>query len=504
MNVFCLNRLFVSLPITAFLVCGTTASGGVAAPIFGDHMVLQREMPVPVWGTAKPNQAVTVTFAGQEKRAVSDAKGDWKITLDPLKVDAKGSVMTILCGEGDKAEATSFDDVLVGEVWFCSGQSNMECRMKTFQKEKEIAAADYPLIRHNRTVWQVCSPNVAEDFSATAYFFGLELFRDLNVPIGLINRSAGGTPIEYWMAKDALFSAPYAGENAEKTNTPEFVRMVDEYDKAKVEYEKAMKTWQEAVAGGDKKAARPKSPSAPPLYFNASAYREGRPGMLYRRFVQPVIPYAIRGFIWYQGERNCCLDGGSLVYRELLPLLIKNWRNEWGEGDIPFLYVQLPNFNLESWPLMRESMLECLAVENTGMAVTIDVGERGNIHPPNKEAVGKRLELLAMKKAYGEDVVAESPLFESMRIEGNKAILTFKNAGSSLDLKKKETTGFQIAGADGTYVPAQAEIIGKNMIEVMSPEVSGPVSVRYAWAGDPDATVYNREGLPASPFRAGE
>ena len=430
MTCYSFAKYILPLLSVSSLFAGKATSGGIAAPVFGSHMVLQRDMPVPVWGSAKPNRKITVKFAGQEKSTVSDSKGSWSIKLAPMKVSKKGQVMLIVSGEGTEAKTTMFDDVLIGEVWFCSGQSNMEWTLKKFKKDKVIAAADHPLLRYNKSGWQVCSPEVAANFSATAYFFGLNLLNDLKVPVGLINRSAGGTPIEYWMSKEALFKIPYAREMAQRVNKPDFIQAVKEYNQKRSAYNKAVKAWRQERAKGNKSLARPKPPASLAFYSMAEIYRTGRPGRLYRQLVKPVMPYAIRGIIWYQGERNGWRDYSAQAYRDQLAALIRSWRNEWGEGNIPFLYVQLPNFNAKLWPVMRESMLECLKVDNTGMAVSIDIGSRKTIHPPNKEAVGKRLALLAMKKVYGKDVVGESPLLGAMKIEQDKVILSFKTSAA--------------------------------------------------------------------------
>ncbi len=463
-----------------FMVCLTYSLSFAEvkpAAIFSDHMVLQRDMAVPIWGTAQPGEEVTVSFAGQTEKTKADSTGKWMIKLKPLKV-GHAQEMTV-SGEN----TVKFTDVLVGEVWLCSGQSNMALKVGFVMNAKqEIEVANYPNIRFNSGPgWQPCNPETVRDFSAAGYFFGRELYKNLNVPIGLINRSHGGTPIEKWTPRETLLKTKYVKEMFQKlpnTQPDEDEQEPQENaDNAKDENNK--KTNKDEVS--------------------TVKYYQSLFSTLYVKNIQPLIPYAIRGTIWYQGETNASYLGGSLGYRELFPGMINAWRKAWGQGDFPFLYVQLPNWKGgNNWPLMRESMLKTLATPNTGMAVTIDIGN--SLHPANKQDVGKRLSLWALKTAYGKDIVASGPLYKSMEIKDGKIILRFDSIGTGLVAKNGELTSFAIAGDNKDFKPATAKIEGDKII-VWSDSVTKPVAIRYAWENNPKANLYNKENLPASPFR---
>jgi len=462
-----LRRLVVTCLLLPALAGGASADIRLPA-VLGDHMVLQRSVPVPVWGWAEAGEKVTVTLAGQTKTVTADANGDWRVALDAMK--AGGPLELTVKGKN----AITVSDVLVGEVWLCSGQSNMAMSVGGVDNaQQEIAEADYPQIRHFRVArasaqeaqkdckgaWVTCSPKTVRSFTATGYFCGRALHKHLRVPVGLINSSVGGTPIENWTPESALNN---------------------------LAFKKALDDWRQSMAA-DKG-------------FQIMPF-----GTLYNGMVAPLKPYAIRGALWYQGERNCRM-GTQWLYRKLLPALIASWRKEWGQGELPFLYVQLPNWRGhhrgvdDDWAVMRESMTKALAVPGTGMAVTIDVGDSGNIHPKNKQAVGARLALAARAVAYGETLAHSGPLYESMAAAGGKLRLRFTHVGDGLVAKGGKLTGFTIAGADRKFVPADAVIEGKTVV-VTSPRAIEPVAVRYGWANDPTCNLYNKAGLPASPFR---
>ena len=434
--------------------------------MFSDNMVLQMDSPVPVWGWAQAKDTVTVEFAGQTKSAKADEKGKWSLKLSPLKANAEPKTLVVSSSAGKKLE---IGNVLVGQVWLCSGQSNMAwpvSRAKNFKAEQ--AAAKYPQIRMLTVArrgapaptdncgghWAVCSPETVAGFSATAYFFGRKLHKELNVPVGLINSSVGGTAIELW--------------------TP----------KAK---------------------ATPPAPKRPLSRRELRARRgRGGSGGLYNGMIAPLAPYAIRGAIWYQGEANASRGG---PYGKQLTTMIGAWRELWGQGDFPFLWVQLPNFRKpqtapcepDGWVSVQEGMFKALAIPNTGMAVTIDIGEAGNIHPGNKQDVGKRLALWALGTTYGKSGVYSGPLYTSMKIGGDKIVLSFDHVGGGLQVRDNgELKGFAIAGANKKFVWARAKIVG-DTIEVTG--VTAPKAVRYAWAPNPKCNLVNKEGLPASPFR---
>lgn len=473
------------------------------APIFGDGMVLQRDAPVPIWGSAAPGEEVVVTFAGQTKTCEGTKEATWKVVLDPMEASAEGRTLKVVFKSKLRSNNNEFKNVVVGEVWFCSGQSNMAWPLSRCEgAAAEIAKADDPLLRHNGRKWEACSPKTAGGFSGVAYFFGKELRRRLKVPVGLINRSVGGTPIEFWIPEKDLMANDYAKEMTKKCNTPQAMAMMKEYNQKMADYRKVLTVYQEARKNGDKNAVRPTYPRPEPLYANVAVYKKGFPGRLYKNLVKPVIPYAIRGAIWYQGERNSRLLGGPRVYRELLPVLIEGWRQAWGEGPFPFLFVQLPNYKNDKWPLLRESMVEALKTPKTGLVVSIDVGLKGNIHPPDKKSVGTRLAMLALADVYeGVEGGARCPLFKSMKVNGSELVITFKDAGDGLAIKSDEGgSGFLIAGEDEVFHPADASVKG-DAVTLRSEKVAKPVAARYAWAANPTATLFNSAGLPASPFR---
>lgn len=497
--------------LATLLLCGHAVAEVKLPPLFSDHMVLQSAAAVPVWGQADPGEAVSVEVAGQKKTAKASADGRWMVKLDPLKA---GETLTLTV-KGKNTLTVS--DVLTGEVWLGSGQSNMQMNVGAANNAKEeIAAANFPQIRMftvDRVVavspekecggkWVICSPATASAFSATAYFFGREIHQSRKVPVGLIHSSWGGTPIEGWTSMDA--------QQAERKLAPMLAgweaKMKVPFDeaKAKAQHEKQMAVWKTQVEKA--KAEGRKPPQAPKLQI-APRLQTSHPANLFNGMIAPVIPYAIRGAIWYQGENNANRPEANL-YATQLSLLIKDWRQRWGQGEFPFAWVQLPNFKKpgddpgapSSWAVVREAMLQTLAVPNTGMAIAIDAGDADNIHPRDKQTVGKRLALWARAKVYGETIPFSGPLPAGHKIQGNEVVLSFSHADSGLAAKGGELTGFAIAGRDKKWFRAAARIEGDNVI-VSSPEVKDPVAVRYAWADNPQATLTNGAGLPASPFR---
>lgn len=505
------RSLMCGLGILLF-TAATTARANVKLPaIFSDHMVLQRDAAVPVWGWAEPGEAVTVSLAGQTKTATADAAGKWSVKLD--KLSAGESLTLIVTGKN----TNTVNDVLVGEVWLGSGQSNMQMWMKSVRDlESEKAAAKFPQLRmftvkRHETVtpqtdcegaWVLCNPETVETFSATAYFFGRELHQKLGVPVGLIAASVGATPIEGWTSMDKMEGrnelAPVFNEWAAKMRVP--------FDpvKEQAKYEKQLAAWKtnsaKRVAEGKPAGYAPQKPVPP---------REDKnyPANLFNGMIAPIIPYAIRGGIWYQGE-NSGREGFAGLYETQLPLLIADWRARWGQGEFPFAWVQLANYRqytnspspVSHWAMVREGMLKSLAVTNTGMAVAIDVGEADNIHPKNKQAVGYRLGLWARAQVYGEKIPFSGPLPAGHKISGEEIILSFTDTDGGLTAKDGELRGFVIAGADKKWHWAKARIEDEQVV-VSSPDVKSPVAVRYGWADNPNCNLYNGAGLPASPFR---
>ncbi len=476
--------------------------------IFSDHAVLLSGAAVPVWGWADAGEKVEVSFAGQTKSATPGADGKWMVKLDALKADAKPQEMTV------KGKNTlTVKDVLVGEVWLGSGQSNMAMqvsRAKDFEQEK--AAANLPLMRmftessgasakaeeNGKGSWVVCSPETVGTFSATLFFCGREIHKSLGVPTGLINSSVGGTPIESWIAPEAQAASAELKAFAETVQKAE--AKVD-IEKQKAVYEKQLAQWKEDVKKA--KAEKQPLPRAPrdPV---ATRARKGNIGGLFNGKIAPLIPYAIRGALWYQGEANTTPEKAGF-YQHQLALLVTDWRQRWG-SEFPFAWVQLPNFTRpgDGWPLVREAMLKTLRLPKTGMAITIDIGEQKNIHPLNKQEVGRRLSLWALSSVYGKKVESASgPLPAGHQVKGDKIVLKFSHADGGLAAKGGDLRGFMIAGEDKQWKPAATQIVG-NTVVVCSPEIAKPVAVRYAWQDWPECNLVNGAGLPASPFRTDE
>jgi len=446
-------------------------------------MVLQRNAPVPVWGWAAPGEQVAVTFQGQRYLATPGAAGRWQVTL-PARPAGGPYTMTI-AGQN----TLTVRDILVGDVWLASGQSNMELPLRDknapapgaypliVNAEQEVSTANFPEIRQftvKKSVayqpqaenegynWQVASPATAGSFSAVGYFFARDLYRRYGVPIGLISSPWGGTPAEAWVSPEAL------------KQLPDFQARVISL-------------------------AAPTTPEKDP---------QNTPTVLYNGMIAPLLPYALKGVIWYQGESNV---GRAAQYRALFPALIRDWRARFGQPTLPFLFVQLANFTKtlplpspSDWAELREAQAQALALPGTGMAVAIDLGDPDDIHPANKQDVGHRLALAARQVAYGDkQVAAASPSFQRLTVSGGQARLTFANVGAGLQLKTGSTMlqGFAVAGADGQFHWAAATLTGPAEVVLTCVAVPEPVAVRYDWADNPTGNLYSREGLPAIPFR---
>lgn len=490
----------------------------LASP-FQDHMVLQRESMVPVWGKASPGETVAVTIGTQEQSAVAGKDGKWMVRLSQLK--AGGPFKMTVKGEN----TIVLNDVYVGEVWLCSGQSNMDMTVAredrywcgVFNEKEEVAGANYPEIRvfdtaftptdelqdHVEGKWEVVQPSTVGHFSAAAYFFGRELYLKYKVPIGLITTAYGASTAEAWISKPSLDAHP------------NLKFLLDNYMKKKSEYLPSLQDLQKYQAEVDKwkidaARARAEGKDEPRGPKNRDPrVDQHNPSVLYHGMVAPLVPYAIRGAIWYQGESN---QNSQQVYRELMETLIADWRFAWGQGEFPFLFVQLANYGKtydtepaagKGLTMVREAQFQNLSVRNTAMAVAIDNADpldMGNIHPKNKQEIGRRLALAAMGKVYGEKIDYTGPLYSHYLIEGAKIRLCFGETGKDLISKDGDLTGFAIAGADKVFVSAEARIDG-NTILVSSPAVTNPQSVRYGWNANPKVNLYSKAGLPASPFR---
>ncbi|MEM1094353.1 MAG: sialate O-acetylesterase [Bacteroidota bacterium] len=643
------------LPLIAAFVlvsCGTAppASDVQLPALFSDHMVLQRDMPIPVWGTASPGGEVTVALGGQTRAAVADGEGNWQVDL-PL-MSAGGPHTLTVAG----TDTTTFSDVLIGDVWVGSGQSNMYWEVRqSADAEAEIAAANHPNLRIfdvaldasmtekddvTSSGWAAVTPETIARFSAVAYYFGREVQQEVEVPIGLIRTAWGGTRAEAWTSRNTLRTLDDYRPIVEEMDAIGYA----DYMEAKSEgYGPAIAAWNAQVRDLDAGYSSRSTWSAPELdesgwdtmtlptewelagldgfdgivwfrrtveipanwagseltlqlttiddwdstYVNGTLVghmenyaaerhytvpaglmqpganqisvrvvdtgggggidartgtlqlvgpdgvaipldgdwrykvaatlsdlparpqqpaRQHVPSVLYNAMISPLIPFGIRGVIWYQGESN---TGRAYQYRELFPAMITDWRTQWGQGDFPFYFVQLANFmapqtdpdNASDWAELREAQTMTLdAVPNTAQAVIIDIGEANDIHPRNKQDVGKRLALAALALEYDRDVVYSGPSYRAMTVDGSEVMLDFDHVGSGLEARGDALSGFAIAGPDSVFVWADARIDGDRVV-VSSPEVSAPIAVRYGWANNPDVNLYNAEGLPASPFR---
>lgn len=454
--------LFRLLVISATAAALPVARADVSlASIFTDHAVLQRGKPVPIWGNAAPGENVTVSYRNTSASTTAGFDGKWRVELPAQQPGAAAEL--IATGKNRLV----LQNVAVGEVWICSGQSNMAFPVeKAGNAAAEIAgSAGRSDIRFFKTAlatpetpaeeasgaWVACSPETVGKFSAVGYFFARELQQVLGVPIGIINSSVGGTPIEAWMSARALAAYP------------------------------------EAIAATEAGARNGK--------------KARRPNVLYNGMIAPLLPYATRGFLWYQGEANAHDADRATGYGELLKALITQWRRDFGQGDLPFYLVQLPNFKTpvpESalWAVLRESQREALILPHTGMVVTIDVGNPNNIHPTNKQPVGHRLALLALEQIYTQPVTATGPVLIGQQLRGHRVCLEFDQ---TVVLESGEADGFELAGQDGRFLPAHAIPEGK-ALWLENSSIEEPVFARYAWANNPNACLFNKVGLPAAPF----
>ncbi|RKU35898.1 9-O-acetylesterase [Candidatus Poribacteria bacterium] len=475
--------------------------------IFGDNMVLQRDMPIPIWGWAAVGEEVTVSLQDTDYtvQTTADAKGNWQTKLPAMSA---GGPYILHVAASNMLELTN---VMFGEVWICSGQSNMEWPVRASKdSEAEIAAADYPLIRlfnipHKASgllvpdveaEWHPTTPETIPNFSAVAYAFGRKLYNTLDVPIGLINTSWGGTRIEPWTPPVGFDSVP-ALESISNDIQDIHAKYREELPERMAQIEAWIAATREALETGE--VITPMPDNRHPLTHYA------RPTGLYNGMVHPLVPFAMRGAIWYQGESNL-RDG--MLYHEKMKALINGWRAVWNQGDFPFYFVQLAPFTYGGGaspyflPEIWEAQTATLALPNTGMAVTTDIGNLRDIHPRNKQEVGRRLALWALAKTYGrEDITYSGPLYKSMAVDRNTIRLNFNSIGSGLISRDDEPlTWFEIAGEDKNFVKADATIEGDTIV-VSSDAVAQPVAARFGWHQTAEPNLVNKEGLPASPFR---
>ncbi|MEI8086712.1 MAG: sialate O-acetylesterase [Paludibacter sp.] len=507
-----MKKNVLTILFLAFVLVGKLSAAGVKPnSLFSDNAVFQRAVEVPIWGTADNGEKITVEFNGQKVETVAE-NGKWMLKLKAMK---ENSIPQNLVITGKNV--ITLKNILVGEVWLCSGQSNMGFPLRSvralgdYPKVAEVLkdAQNYPLV-HQFSVplkkstdipavvddvngkWNVCDSKNAENFSAVAFFFGRDLFKKLNVPIGLINSSYGGTACENWMSKETLESFP------------ELKSIMENYNKAIKEFPAKLQGFQlnqaslaeqftkDSTVAVLQGKALPKKPTAP-----MSPAERGGPTGLWNTMISPLIPYAIKGAVWYQGEANA---SRGLQYRTLLPALINNWRTAWKQGDFPFLIVQIPGWKNHFPELKEAQLLTWQKVPKTSMTVTYDLDDTLDVHPGNKQPVGERLVLAARAVAYGEKIEYSGPVYQSMKVDGNKIILTFTHVGTGLVAKCAELKDFTIAGDDKVFVPAKAEIV-KDKVIVTAEGVDNPVAVRAGWRLCPQMNLYNNENLPATPFR---
>ena len=503
------------LLIYAFLV--SWLAGEIRTPaIIGNHMVLQQNHPNPIWGWDLPEQSIEVTISGQNHKTVANSQGYWRVALRPMKASNSPQEMII-----QGSSQIKYQNILIGEVWLCSGQSNMGWSLgQADDKDLESMSAKFPNLRlisvpqvgtqdpqnDFNGKWEETTPDSAINFSAVGYLFGRRLHQILDVPIGLIDNAWGGSACEAWIPRDRLNQLAAAKPYMDKW---EKIEAEFDFEKLQKAYEDKLNIWQAkeiAARQAGKKSAK-RRPRAPRNQLTG----QHRPSNLYNGVLKPIMGYGMKGAIWYQGESNA--DRGH-AYREIFPLMIQSWREGWKQGDFSFYWVQLADFKDElaapsteqTWPELREAQTFTLSkLKNVGEAVIIDVGEGRDIHPRNKQIVANRLVRNALAKDYGVSIPYQSPRYQSMEVKENKIILTFDHVGQGLycfDIR--EPTGFTICGEDQNFAWAQAKLVGKDKVEVWAESIEKPTAVRYAWADNPVCNLYRRDGpvtLPMTPFR---
>lgn len=499
-----MKRTLFFLYLSLIAVLSFATDGFTVADVFTDHMVLQRNALVKIWGEAKSGSLVEVRFAGQ-LRKIKAAKGKWQVTL---KTGEAGGPYKLEVINGNNK--VSFQDVLIGDVWLAGGQSNMEFALRRVKDARtEISLADYPQIRYykvprkfypeqevSKASWNVCSPQTASEFSAIAYYFARNIHKELNIPIGIIQTPVGGTTAEAWTSRALLMSDKDFRPIVQHYDSIVNSYGPDGYEKLYNRYVASLTEYQHLSAEQKKYIAKPVEPMGRKNFH--------RPIGLSETMLSTVIPYTLKGFLFYQGESN---TARGAQYRKLFPAMINEWRTSWGQGDIPFLFIQLPRFETKTryWYELREAQyLTSVHVKNTAMVVAFDQGNPKDIHPIVKDTVGWRLSQLALGKVYGKEVVCQGPEFKKMtKTDDGSLLLYFDNAGTGLVAKDNASklSGFTIAGRDGKFYPAEAVIVGKNQVKVKNSQVTAPVDVRYLWVNSTDMNLFNKEGFPATSFR---
>ena len=541
--------------IVSLLALAANCSAAVTLhPLFSDRMVLQREMPVSVWGKADPGEKVQVRFAGQVVDATADADGKWRAQLAPMPASEESRELVVA-----GSNTVTLQDVVVGDVWLASGQSNMDSPLRSGSTASEVAEANDPLIRFfnvKKSVaaeplpnpegkWVVSSPAVAPNFSAIAYLFAKEIRKTQGVPVGIISSAWGGTPIVAWMPMDTLRQDPPVARAVSDWETA-FAKYTAMKDRSELmeAYYRAMKDWETNVQAPHKEAlkahksqvaaakaegrtpppapklASPEPENPNPISMPSPSKRPQVPSIVYNAMIAPLAPLGLKGVIWYQGEADIARGP---EYRLCLPRLIEGWRTIFNQPTLPFLIVQLPGYGENSAlvatrgiPFLRSAQQAALSLPGTGMAVTADIGEAPEAHPDNKRHVASRLALAARETTYGEKVTGSSPYYDGHEVKDGVVVVRFKNAAGGLIISEPpwrpasapavptdRLLGFCLKGATGDWVSADARIEGETVV-VSSPAVKEPVAVAYGWTETPVLNLYSREGLPAAPFRTDE
>ena len=510
----------IKIKLFSILLCNAVLAFTLLAEIktpavIGNNMVLQQNHKNPIWGWDNPGQDVEVLISGQSHKGKTDKDGYWKVTLNPMKASTAPKTMTIR-----GSSTLKYENILIGEVWVCSGQSNMGWSVgQSDDKDLESMSAKFPNLRlisvpqvgtqepqnDFNGKWDATTPETAINFSAVGYFFGRKLHQILDVPVGLIDNAWGGSACEAWIPRDRLnnmaVAKPYMDQWRETEKTFDF-------EKLQKAYQEKLKNWQ-AKATAAHKEGKP-TPGGRPRAPRNQMTGQHRPANLYNGVLHPIIEYGIKGAIWYQGESN---SNRAHAYRDVFPLMIKSWRDAWKQGDFPFYWVQLADYQNEqdvpigeNWPELREAQTLTLdKLKNVGEAVIIDIGEGRDIHPRNKQTVANRLLRNALAKDYGYDLPYQSPRFKDMKIKESKVTVTFDHVGAGLYcFDTREPVGFAISAKDQKFVWADAKLIGKDKVEVWSDKIKEPVAVRYAWMNNPACNLFRKDGsvtLPVTPFR---
>ncbi len=494
----------------AALLLGLINVSAVPVPdaLFGDHAVLQRDTPLPIWGTANPGDKITVSYNEATATTEADGTGHWRLQIGPFEGGKQGELVF----QDGSGKVTS-RDVVTGDVWLCGGQSNMEFTLKkALNAEQEMAAARFPLIRHFKIPpkvsakpvqstagnWVVCAPENCAEFTAVGYFFARELYQNNHQPQGLINCTWGGTAIHTWLGAEALASDP-----AFRVVSERWSKIVADYPVKKAEFDKLLAAWNNKKQSAE--AARTPFTEAKPNPPGGGPDDRNTPSGAFNAMMAPLSPFALKGILWYQGEANWQYP---LEYRKQLHALIADWRSRWKSPQLPVLVVQLPDLRGGDgrgivWAQLREAQASVIELGMADFVVTIGLGERDNIHPANKQDVGKRLALTARKRIFGENIVSSGPIFLSASAQDSGMLIKLDSGGKKTVLlpPKTDGTAFELCGSDLKFYPATAEIVEGGVL-VTCPQVPTPIAVRYCYRDYPTATLFNEEGLPAPPFRS--